>query len=74
MNNKLIKLNLDENKIHFIDFEQLSHLNSLKHLWLNENQLSDITNLLTSLPNLEELYVAKNKIQKMNINERHYSL
>jgi Leucine-rich repeat (LRR) protein len=74
MNTKLIKLNLDENKIHFIDFEQLSQLYSLRNLWLNENSISDVSNILVSLPRLEELYIAKNKIASVRIIERHYSL
>jgi protein phosphatase 1 regulatory subunit 7 len=74
MNTKLTKLNLDENKIHFIDFEQLSQLYSLRNLWLNENSISDVSNILVSLPRLEELYIAKNKITSVRIIERHYSL
>ena len=59
-NVNLVKINLDSNKIAAIDYNDIKHLVNLKSLWLNENFLTDINQILVSLQKLEELYIAKN--------------
>ncbi|MFT5165795.1 MAG: internalin A [Saprospiraceae bacterium] len=56
----LQSLNLEQNKINFIDFP--SNLSSLKELNLNDNELSDL-DFLKNINQMEVLFLSRNKIQ-----------
>lgn len=62
----LLSLDLSKNQIEAVSSDRASNLSSLRHLDLSHNQLIEFPLVMMSLPELNSLNVANNRIYDLN--------